>query len=179
MPNFKTHIITGILFYPTYFLLYSFIMDILNIEFYPNESLILVSFFFFVLGSDLPDVDHNFSLINKIFRILLVGLSISIIYKISRYYDFISFLTTRRYILNTFYIILGIVLGGILGLFFNKITKHRGKWHNPITGILIGIITYILITNNYYFIDFNALFISLSIVFGFFIHILLDYKFKS
>lgn len=179
MPNFKTHIITGILFYPTYFLLYSFILDIINGEFYPNESIILISFFFFVLGADLPDVDHNFSLINKIFRILLVGLSISTIFKIKNYYDFLAFLSTKIYILNTLYIIIGIILGGLIGYLFNNLTKHRGKWHNPITGIILGITSYFLIANNYYSLDYNALFVSLSLVIGFFVHLLLDYKFKS
>ncbi|WP_129408925.1 metal-dependent hydrolase [Marinitoga lauensis] len=158
MPNFKTHVITGILFYPTYFLLYSFIMDMAHINFNPDESLILLSFFFFVLGSDLPDVDHNFSLINKFFRILLVGLGIYSIFKLKRYYDFLSFLALRVYILKTLYIIIGIILGGIIGFLFNYITKHRGKWHSPLTGILLGIITYYLKSNNYYLFDSEALF---------------------
>ncbi|SHE63273.1 LexA-binding, inner membrane-associated putative hydrolase [Marinitoga hydrogenitolerans DSM 16785] len=179
MPNFKTHVITGILFYPTYFLLYSFILDIANKAFYPDESIILISFFLFVLGSDLPDVDHKFSLINKIFRILLVGIGIYIVFKIRRYFDFFSFFPFRLYIIKTLYIIIGIILGSLIGILFNYITKHRGKWHSPITGIIIGIIMYILKTNSYYIIDYNALFLSLSLTIGFFVHLFLDFHFKG
>jgi inner membrane protein len=179
MPNFKTHVITGILFFPTFFLLYSFFMDIFNISFNPNTNMIIISFFFFVLGADLPDVDHNFSLINKFFRILLVGLGIYIVFKIKQSYDILSFLQIRLYIINTIYIILGILIGGLIGALFNYVTKHRGKWHSPITAIIFGVIAYYLNTNNYYQIDFYSLYLGLSITTGYIIHLFLDYHFKS
>ncbi|GAB6188798.1 metal-dependent hydrolase [Marinitoga arctica] len=179
MPNFKTHIISGVLFYPIYFLLYSFIMDILNTEFYPSESIILISFFFFLLGADLPDIDHNFSFINKLFRILLVGLGIFMVFKIRRYFDFLSFLHLKLYIIKTLYIIFGIIIGGIIGILFNNMTKHRGKWHSLFTGILFGIIVYFLKVNNYYTFSFEALFLGLSLTIGFCVHLFLDYFFKS
>ncbi|KLO21836.1 hypothetical protein X275_07810 [Marinitoga sp. 1197] len=179
MPNFKTHIITGILFYPVYFLLYSAIMNFFNIDFYQNDTLILTAFFFFVLGSDLPDVDHNMSLINRVFRILLIGAGIYSIFKIEKYYNFLSFLSINIYLIKTIYIIIGIILGWIFGILFNHITKHRGKWHSPFTGILTGIILYFLKTSNYYSVDYKTLFIALSLTTGFFIHLILDYYFKS
>jgi len=179
MPNFRTHVIAGILLYPIYFLSYSFTMDILNIEFYPSESIILISFFFFVLGADLPDVDHNFSIINKIFRILLVGLGIFMMFKIRRYYDFLSFLQLKSYILDTLYIALGVFSGGIIGTLFNTMTKHRGKWHSIFTGIILGVITYFLQTNNYNSFDIKALFLGMALTIGFFVHLFLDHHFKS
>ncbi|AEX85194.1 hypothetical protein XO10_03830 [Marinitoga sp. 1135] len=179
MPNFRTHVITGIILYPLYFLLFSLIADFFSIDFISSLKVILSGFFIFVLGSDLPDVDHNFSLINKFFRILLVGIGIQIVFKISYYYDFLSFLHMRLYVLKTIYIILGILAGGIMGILFNKITKHRGKWHSPITGIFLGIILYALITKNYYSIDIESVYISTALVFGFFVHLFLDAHFKE
>jgi hypothetical protein len=46
-----------------------------------NNGELIFSFLLFILGADLPDVDHDLSIINKVFRILTVIFSVFYIFE--------------------------------------------------------------------------------------------------
>ncbi|SDC02659.1 LexA-binding, inner membrane-associated putative hydrolase [Geotoga petraea] len=171
MPNFKHHITSGILLFPVYYLVFSIVFTLL-FDHYPlfNNNELIFSFLLFVIGTDLPDVDHDLSIINKIFRILIVIFSV---YYLFEYEYLLRHITNIDdfLIYNIIIIYLGIILGYAFGIVFNSLTRHRGAWHKIHTGIIIGIILFLL--NTKFKIEIR-IFYSLSLISGFYVHLLLD-----
>lgn len=171
MPNFKHHIFSGIMLFPVYYLIFSIIYNIIfgNYPRFENNELIF-AFLFFIFGADLPDVDHDLSIINKIFRILTVIFTVFYIYEYE--YLFRDIIAVNDILLYNFIILyIGIILGYSLGIIFNSLTRHRGAWHKFHTGIIIGIIIY-FVNIKYYMIV--RIFYSLALVTGFYVHITMD-----
>jgi hypothetical protein len=135
-----------------------------------NNGELIFSFLLFILGADLPDVDHDLSIINKVFRILTVIFSVFYIFE----YEYLlrEIININNFLLyNIVIIYIGIVFGYALGVVFNSLTRHRGAWHKIHTGIIIG--TGIFLINGKFNFDVR-LFYSLSLVSGFYIHLLMD-----
>ena len=176
MPNFKTHISTGIFIFPFFFLLFNSIYSHLFYPIYYVSHEIFISFLLFVLGSDFPDVDHNSSFINNLFRLFLIFGSVFYLFE----YDYLYKKYLRPYfnnnIYNFFIILVGTLIGIILGKIFNKLTKHRRMWHSIITGIVLSLFIYLL---NFKYRLPIKIFYSLSFMSGFSIHIILDKTFSS
>ena len=174
MPNFKTHILSGIFIFPVFFFLFNWFYSLFKFEVNYIPSEIIVSYFLFVLGSDFSDVDHNNSFINKLFRLLLIFGSVYYLFTFDYLYR--SYLPFSYNISNFIIIMLGILIGVLLGLLFNAMTKHRGFWHSIFTGIGISFIIYLINTNPR---KPMKLLYSLSFLFGFIIHFLLDKYFHN
>ena len=171
MPNFKHHIMSGIFLFPMYYLIFSLVYFVFLNQ-YPlfNNGELIFSFLLFVLGSDLPDVDHDLSIINKIFRILTVIFSVFYVFE----YEYLlrEIININNFLLyNIVIIYIGIVFGYALGIVFNSLTRHRGAWHKIHTGIIIG--AGIFLINSKFNIEIR-MFYSLSLVSGFYVHLLMD-----
>lgn len=174
MPNFKTHIISGIIAFPLFFLIFNLIHSYFFYDIYYVPSEIFSSFLLFVLGSDFPDVDHHNAFINKFFRLFLV---IGSVYYIFDYKQIFIEQFNLSYNISSFLIIVvGILIGMILGFIFNKLTKHRGMWHSIITGVVISVLIYFL---NFKYRSPINLFYSLNFFVGFSLHLLLDKVHKN
>jgi len=171
MPNFKHHILSGVLIFPVYYLVFSIIFNIFNGH-YPlfNNGELIFSFLLFVFGADLPDVDHDLSIINKIFRILTIIFTVFYVFEYE--YLFRDLININDFLLyNLIVIYIGIILGYFLGVIFNSLTRHRGAWHKIHTGIIIGIVIFLI--NTKYNLEIRF-FYSLSLVSGFYLHIIMD-----
>jgi len=171
MPNFKHHIMSGIFLFPLYYFIFSLIYFIFMDQ-YPlfNNGELIFSFLLFVLGADLPDVDHDLSIINKVFRILIVIFSVFYIFQ----YEYLlrEIININDFLLyNIVIIYIGIIFGFALGVVFNSLTRHRGVWHKIHTGIIIGVGIFLI--NSKFNIDIR-LFYSFSLVSGFYVHLLMD-----
>lgn len=171
MPNFKHHIMSGIFLFPIFYLFFSVIFSLIFNK-YPlfNNGEVVFSFLLFVLGADLPDVDHDLSIINKIFRILIV--IFSVYYMFEYEYLFRSIISINDFLVyNIIIIYLGIFLGYAVGIIFNSLTHHRGAWHKIYTGIILGAIIFFI--NAKFKLEIR-LFYSLSLISGYNLHLLLD-----
>src|SRR6056297_2717851 len=114
MPNFKHHILSGVLIFPVYYLVFSIIFNAFNGH-YPlfNNGELIFSFLLFVFGSDLPDVDHDLSIINKIFRILTIMFTVFYVFEYE--YLFRDLININDFLLyNLIVIYIGIILGYFL-----------------------------------------------------------------
>ncbi|CEP77700.1 metal-dependent hydrolase [Defluviitoga tunisiensis] len=174
MPNFKTHILSGIFIFPFFFFLFNWFYSFFCFEVNYIPSEIIFSYFLFVFGSDFSDVDHNNSFINKLFRLLLIFISVYYLFEFDYLYR--TYLPFSYNTSNFIIILFGTLIGLLLGLLFNTLTKHRGFWHSIFTGIGISIIIYLTNINSR---KPMKLLYSLSFLFGFIIHFLLDKYFHN
>ncbi|PNR98104.1 MULTISPECIES: metal-dependent hydrolase [Petrotoga] len=174
MPNFKTHILSGILGFPVFFLVFNFIYSHLFYEVYYVSGEIVASYFLFVVGSDFPDIDHQNSFINKLMRLFLIFGSVYYLFE----YDFLyrEYLPFSYNLSNFILIVVGVLLGLLLGIIFNKLSKHRGLWHSFLIGGILSVIIYLL--NLKYRTPINILY-SLSYFVGFSLHVILDKNLKT
>jgi len=174
MPNFKTHILSGILGFPVFFLVFNFIYSQLFYEVYYVSNEILFSYFLFVVGSDFPDIDQHNSFINKLFRLFLIFGSVYYLFE----YDFLykKYIPFSYNLSNFILIVTGTLVGLLLGMVFNKLSKHRGVWHSFLMGVILSFVVYLL--NLKYRTPINLLY-SLSYFVGYSMHIILDKNFKA
>jgi hypothetical protein len=170
MPNFRTHIISGIIGFPIFFFVFNIISYLFTKNFYSfSASEITISYALFILGSDFPDVDHQKSLINRFFRILLILVSVYYFFEYDYIFKhYIPFKGPFYYLLIIF---VGISVGTLFGIIFNNTTKHRGAWHSILTAVLLSVILFLLNTKYYILIKF---FYSFSLFIGHITHLSLD-----
>ncbi|HOO74661.1 MAG TPA: metal-dependent hydrolase [Tepiditoga sp.] len=170
IPNFKTHITAGVLLYPLYFLLFIVIYRFFNGNYYYFSNYeIAAGLGIFMLSSDLPDVDHDFSIINKIFRLLIF--CFSVYYTLFLWNKFGFSISDNYLFFKPLLIFAGILIGFLLGLLFNSLTKHRGIWHTYIMGVILSLIFYLM------FLHIGSvirLFYSLAVFSGYSVHLILD-----
>lgn len=173
MPNFKTHVSTGVIMFPIFYLLFLYLGKVITgYYFHFNASQIVLGFSLFILGSDFPDVDHQNALINKVFRILLLIFSVYYIFDHKMF--FIKFIQLPFLLESTIMVVFAIAIGTIIGYVFNKTTKHRGIWHSIYMAIFWSILIYFL---NYK--SFAKLYYSISFLFGDILHLFLDKFFQE
>ncbi|BBE30837.1 hypothetical protein OSSY52_09780 [Tepiditoga spiralis] len=173
MPNFKTHISSGVITFPVFYLLFLYLGKVITgYYFHFNAIQITLGFSLFILGSDFPDVDHQNALINKVFRILL--LIFSVYYAFDNKMFFLKYIKLPFLFESTLILILSIVFGIVIGYIFNKTTKHRGIWHSIFMAIFWSILIYFL---NYR--SFAKVYYSISFLFGDILHLFLDKFFQE
>jgi uncharacterized membrane protein YoaK (UPF0700 family) len=175
IPNFRTHILSGIVAYPFFYILFATISSLIfsNIYYFSADE-IAFSFSLFVLGSDLPDVDHQHALINKFFRILLI---IATIYYVFLYsYNLYPKIPFSRDVSNFLLLIVAISLGALISVLFNKLTRHRGIWHTVFMALILSGALFLL---NLKYTLLIQIFYSLSLFFGYCVHLFLDKYFKE
>ncbi|ABR31211.1 hypothetical protein SU69_06905 [Thermosipho melanesiensis] len=168
MPNFNSHVRAGVFFYPIVLYIYLFIIRLVNFGM-PSEKIIAWGFFIFVLSSDMPDIDHNHSLLHKFVKLLVVS---SVVY-----FEF-----TRKVIVTFFDLQIGVYLRFLIsllvGLFSGVlyeilIPRHRGPLHTIWAALIYGGIIF----SGVYYFGFqleNAIFLGIISTAGYILHLLMD-----
>lgn len=181
MPNFKVHVVSGILVFPLTIPLLSLIQrsfDLVQI----SDNILVLSFLFFTLGSDAPDLDHKNAYMHRVAKVIVWMLSTVYIYFLFR--DKIpSWPSNMKFLGNEiilFYI--AIFLGLLVSNFLSAITPpHRGPFHSffaPIIfGLIIGALFYFLAIKNGNSPEAlsNAVYIGISSLLGYTLHLVMDY----
>lgn len=154
MPNFWTHIKSGFFAFPILVLGWQFLFPLLNdigFNVVNGSQVYLVGFAFFVLGTDLPDIDHKDSLINKFTRIFLMGLMTGITFLILNKSGFVGKILTGEFskFRTSIFWFVSVLIGLVSGEVFLKVKpSHRGLTHSLVSGflysVIVGFFVYIL-----------------------------------
>ncbi|HCF38507.1 MAG TPA: hypothetical protein DER56_05480 [Thermosipho africanus] len=169
MPNFNTHVNFGIYFYPFVLLIYKIASQFLNFSM-PEDKIIAIGFLIFVLSSDMPDIDHNHSLLHRFVKLLTISAAI--------YFEFTGEIIISYFNLNVEDVFLrflfSFLFGILIGILYELIIpRHRGTlhtvWASLIYGGIIGYGTFYITSNLN-----NALFLGIISVSGYVLHLILD-----
>lgn len=181
MPNFWTHIKTSFFVFPILILVWQYLLPLINnlVSIRINNPLSYIfGFAFFVVGSDLPDIDHKDSIIHKVVRmflmILMAGSSFYLLSGSEFVADFFSeYASTFKIPL---YWLLSVLVGFISGQAFVRLkSKHRGGIHSSVAAIIYGVLVFIFV---YSVMSFQAaIFPSISATIGYLLHLGLDKTF--
>ncbi len=176
MPSLKTHLKAGMLLFPVYFLVFNIVSHfVFNQTFKPDTVSLTMAYVFFVLGSDLPDIDSNNAPIRWFAHAVFSGIIIGGMWNFKPVWDFFE----RTGELKASIIVgLGTISGFLLGYSLNTL-KHRGFLHSNLFGLGYTGFCYIIGRYVLNLRGTDLIFVSLSGFFGVFTHLLLDYKLKA
>src|SRR6056297_1708767 len=181
MPNFKAHVAAGIFLFPLTIPLFGLIQKWFQLVGCSDRVLVL-SFIFFTLGSDAPDLDHKNAYLHRVAKVIIWIIATIYLFFLLKEQMPVWFpqLPFLRETIIIFYI--SILIGFVSSEFLSAITPpHRGPFHSIFAPIVFGLITGVL----FYILevkDFkpreamsNAIYIGLSSVLGYTLHLLMDY----
>jgi len=172
MPGIRGHLLSAILIYPLYFLGYKLTCDVLKEPFMPAVDVLLLSYFVYIIGSDLPDVDSETAPIRWFAHALIPMLFLVTVFKS----DFMDVFRKKFEDLAIAVLVFVSCVGGFIGGYLLKLLRHRGFLHTLsfalIYAMLAGFWSFLGVK-----LDFDSsLFIGFSGFFGVFTHLVLDYR---
>jgi len=190
LPNFRTHIVSGLLTYPLVIAFY----DLLKYFFSLPEismNIISVGYVVYVISSDAPDVDHDHAFFHKLSKIIVwIGSAIYAFFfidkNIKEFFPDIYFIQSKLVIFC-----LAILFGMIVSIFFAKLMpRHRGPLHTIYAAILYSLM---IGFGYWYFITgasvseiniIGSIYLGISALLGYCLHLILDkvstsYKMKK
>ncbi len=181
MPNFKVHMISGIFAFPLTIPLFTLIRNSFHLAGISDRVLIL-SFIFFALGSDAPDLDHKNAYMHRVTKVIIWMIVTVYLYYLLRermplWFSRVDLLQNK---IAIFYI--SILTGLAVSSFLSAITPpHRGPFHSvfaPIVfGMIVGVLFYLLEIKNTSPQEAisNTIYIGMSSVLGYALHLIMDY----
>lgn len=181
MPNFKVHVVSGIFVFPLTIPLLNLIRNGFQLA-EISERILILSFIFFTLGSDAPDLDHKNAYMHRVAKVIIWMIAAVYLYyllkeRIPLWFPHLKWLQNEIII---FY--LAIITGLLVSAFLSAITPpHRGPFHSFVAPIVFGLIVGIL----FYWLDIknvrpqvaisNAIYIGISASLGYTLHLAMDY----
>jgi len=173
--NYEGHVLSGILTYPLVIFLASFLRHYANLPLELTTLSMILGYGVYVLGSDLPDLDHQDSLIHRGVKPLVALMVGSAVFVKGR--NFVS-------IGN---VIVDLTLGwGIAGLFaFGSwyalsalMPKHRGVVHSLTFAFVYGLVIFASFEYGLGFKLGESLFIGFAAFLGYTLHLIADREVK-
>lgn len=182
MPDFRTHISTGLYSYPIYIASFIGITEAFNVKFTITAPFICIGYLLYILGSDLPDIDSNSALIKRTTEVILSAI-VSAIFYISVSYPYfqeylIDFTNSNALGIGTSFAISVLVGFGVSRVI--DLLSHRGFMHTLIAAICFALIISMIYLSSEGFrvtdpvVITNSLYISLSGFFGYLLHLITD-----
>ncbi|RLF90741.1 metal-dependent hydrolase [Thermococci archaeon] len=168
--NYEEHVLVGLITYPLFVALVYFLRDVLNLKL--TFLSLALGYAFYVLGSDLPDIDHPDSIIHRgIKPIFSVILGSVVAYRI------------QAYIPSDYSLIYAWGVGGIfavLGWYFFTLLmpRHRGIVHSLTFATLYGLLTFLGVRYGISLTSGEAYLIGLAAFSGYLLHLILDKSIK-
>lgn len=181
MPNLAAHLKVGMFTYPVYVLLYAFVCNLLKVKFSPTMVEVAMAYLFYIVGSDLPDLDSTNAPLRNFTKALALGFSIYIftqfIFDKLRYLPF--FENAEKSLLHSpllFALAISIAMligAGLINLFLSMpIFSHRGFAHSITFAAIYGVLIYLFTSS----ISNNSLFLGISAFSGVMCHMIADYR---
>ncbi len=174
MPGYRTHVLTGIILFPVVFLLYEFLYKIfIGDIFSPTVNVFIVSYFAYILGTDIPDIDSEVAPMRWFIHSLFPLIFFYIFWE-AGYLEILN----ERFgdFFGVFLFVVLCVFSGFLSGYLLKFLSHRGVVHTMTFavsyGVLCGVITGFMEVFNLSY----RVFIGFSGFSGVAVHLLLDYK---
>ncbi len=175
MPNYDTHVLSGIVTYPVAVLIGQALRVYLNLPLKLTPIALVLGYAFYVLGSDLPDMDHPDSLIHRGTKpIVSVAVGSAAFLWAS---DKVSLSPEW---LNP---VLAWVIAAVAGLagwylFTALMPKHRGIVHSLFFAAVYGFLAFALTGYGFKMSREEGFYIGLAAFLGYTLHLLLDRSIK-
>ncbi|WP_456422441.1 metal-dependent hydrolase [Thermococcus sp.] len=175
MPNYDAHVLSGIATYPVAVLIGEALRVYLKLPLGLTPTALVIGYALYVLGSDLPDMDHPDALIHRGTKpIVSVAVGSAV------------FLWVERLIhldpswLNPVVAWLIGALGGLIAwyLFTALMPRHRGVVHSLLFAGVYGLLAFLLADYGLRMTTGEGLFIGLSAFLGYTLHLTLDRSIK-
>ncbi len=175
MPNYDVHVLSGIVTYPLAVLIGELLRVYAKLPLEPTAMALVIGYAFYVLGSDLPDMDHPDALIHRGTKpIVSVAVGSAV------------FLWSRELInLNPAWLnpVVSWTLGAIAGLiawylFTAIMPRHRGIVHSLLFAGIYGLLAFLLVEYGFRLSTGEGLFVGLSAFLGYTLHLILDRSVK-
>jgi len=179
MPNHQTHFTIGLLFYPAIFLVWNLIFNFIGSDYvnFFNMKDIAISIFIYGIGTILPDVDIQSSLIHRVVRNLFIipGVVCLVYYLLKKYLlgNFV-FHESIVLIIETIAMYMAVLIGFMSGWLFSKSVKHRGFLHSPLAALLYGGVVFGSLALFQFEVE-DAVFLAIMAASSYFIHIVTDF----
>jgi len=175
LPNYDAHVLSGIVTYPVAVLIGELLKVYAELPVELTSTALILGYAFYVLGSDLPDIDHPEALIHrgaKPIASVAVGSA--------------GFLWTSENVsvtpawLNP---VVSWVFGALAGLvawyaFTWLMPRHRGIMHSLLFAGIYGLLAFLLVEYGLKMSTGEGTFVGLSAFFGYTLHLILDRSVK-
>ncbi|USS40285.1 metal-dependent hydrolase [Thermococcus aggregans] len=173
--NYEEHVLSGILTYPLVILLASFLKHYANLPFELTTLSMIVGYGVYVLGSDLPDLDHPDSLIHmgvKPLVALMVGGAVFV--------KGGNLVSVGNSIVD---LTLGWAIAALFAfaswyVFSALMPRHRGIVHSLAFASIYGIVIFASFERGLGFKFGEALFIGFAAFLGYTLHLIVDREVK-
>ncbi len=172
MPGIRGHLLTAMLIYPLFYLMYFYASKALGFMFKPVLEVLLISYLAYIIGSDLPDVDSETAPIRWFLHSLFPAAFLITIYKTRLWKVF----TGRFGDLAILAAIFTACVGGFLLGYMLKLLRHRGFLHTITFGVIYGGAVWLWSVYGILLPLRDSTFVGFSAFFGVLIHLILDYR---
>ncbi|NJE01945.1 metal-dependent hydrolase [Thermococcus sp. JdF3] len=171
MPNYDTHVLSGIISYPIAVLMGELLRVYAKLPIELTTIALVLGYAFYVLGSDLPDMDHPDALIHRGTKPIVsvaVGSAVFIWME--------GWMNLNPSWLNPVAAWVAGALGGLVSwyLFTWLMPKHRGIVHSLLFAGIYGLLAFLLVEYGLKMSTGEGLFVGMSAFLGYTLHLLLD-----
>ncbi|HDZ36358.1 MAG TPA: metal-dependent hydrolase [Thermococcus sp.] len=175
MPNYDAHVLSGIVTYPVAVLIGTLLKVYLNLPIELTTTALVLGYAFYVLGSDLPDIDHPNALIHRGSKPIVSVAAGSAVFLWVK--DFVNLTPSW---LNQVASWLTGALGGLAAwyLFTALMPNHRGIVHSLLFAAVYGMLAFLLVNYGLGMGEGAGLYTGFSAFLGYTLHLLLDRSLK-
>ncbi len=175
--NYDEHVLAGILTYPIAILILSFLSLRLGLPIDITFLAMSLGYVFYVLGSDLPDMDHPEALIHRVIKpFVSVAVGISAFRNLGHH----LYLTSDP-VVNLALAWFGAALVAVVAwnLFKVLMPNHRGVVHSSVFAAVYALLAFVIVRFGFNMAPGEALFVAFASFLGYNLHLLLDGNFRS
>lgn len=171
MPNYDAHVLSGIVSYPLAVFLAFALRDHLGVPFVLSTTAMLVGYALYVLGADLPDMDHPNALIHRGTKPIVAVATGSAVFVRA-----LGYVNLGSESLNVTAAWGMAVLAAVIAWYgFTAIMpKHRGIVHSLLFAAMYGVLSYALVKYGLGMATGGALFVGFAAFCGYTLHLILD-----
>lgn len=175
MPNYDAHVLSGIVTYPLAVAIGELLKVYLKLPLELTSMALVIGYAFYVLGSDLPDMDHPNALIHRGTKpIVSVSVGSAIFLWVEK------LINLNPTWLNPVVAWIAGALGGLISwyAFTAVMPRHRGIVHSFLFAGVYGLLAFLLVNYGFKMSTGEGSFVGLSAFLGYTLHLLLDRSIK-
>ena len=175
--NYDEHVLAGILTYPIAILILSFLSLRLSLPIDITFLAMSLGYAFYVLGSDLPDMDHPEALIHRVIKpFVSVAVGISAFRNLGPHLHLTSDPVVN---LALAWFVAALVAVVAWNLFKVLMPNHRGVVHSSVFAAVYALLAFVIVRFGFNMAPGEALFVAFASFLGYNLHLLLDGNFRS
>jgi inner membrane protein len=175
--NYDEHVLAGIMTYPIAILILSALKFYLALPVDVTFLGMALGYAFYVLGSDLPDIDHPDALIHRTTKpFVSVAVGISAFRNLGLHFNL-----TPNPVVNLALAWFAAALVAVVAwnLFRALMPNHRGVVHTSVFAAVYALLAVVIVRFGFNMAPGEALFVAFASFLGYNLHLLLDGGFRS